>query len=220
MRVVLLHQPKPGRESPPSSLAQALAVPLIGFGDLIRAHLSGRTELGLRIAQLMDSNLPMPDEISTAIVREAILHTSPASFVLDGHPRNITQARALDDLLREHGIPLDAVLHYGISEEEAERRVQDQTARRSCRNDPHHRYVPSADTLAAEGLCNVCGGELFQREEDNEDSVRRRFTSYEATTEPILRHYAEQGLLVTVNDDRTSDEVARRAVAALRRHLG
>ncbi|MGW9032773.1 adenylate kinase family protein [Streptomyces sp. NPDC055722] len=124
MRVVLFQPPASGREAPAASLAGALAVPRINFGDLMRAHLLQGTELGIRAVEIMNSGRLLPDEIFTVIIGDRLHRAAPADFLLDGHPRSAAQALALDELLHELGKPLDAVLHLHLPEEEVERRVR------------------------------------------------------------------------------------------------
>jgi adenylate kinase len=213
MRVVLFQPPASGREDPAAPLAKALAVPLISFGDLVRAHLSQSTELGIQAAEIINSGKLFPDAIITAIVRDHLHKVDSAGFLLVGHPRGAAQALALDDLLRDLGTPLDAVLHLYLPETEVENRVRLLAARRRCRSDRTHRFDPEVDHLLVDGVCNVCGGELYQC--DSENTIRGWFGSHDAMLEPISRHYARQGLLVTVDVVGTSEETTRRALTAL-----
>ncbi|MDU8990948.1 MULTISPECIES: adenylate kinase family protein [Streptomyces] len=218
MRIAILQPPAWSWETPSDSLARALAVPRIKFSDLIRAHLRQRTDLGIRSAEIMNTGRPLPDEIINAIVREHLCQAAPTAFLLDRHPLNAAQALALDELLHELDTPLDSVLRLHLPEQEVEGRVRHQSARRLCRNDSAHVYEPAVDTLDVDSACNVCGGELYQREDDKEKRIRSRFNSYEAMVEPIIRHYARQGLLVTVDAVGTPDEIASLALTALRQH--
>lgn len=210
MRIVLLQQSIYEQKADAAALAQALAAPHLRFGDLMRSHLVRRTELGVRAAAVMNSGEPFPDEIATAILRDAFGSTAPAAFLLGGHPRSTTQAQALDDLLHECGAPLDGVLYLRLAEDEVERRIRQQAARRLCRNDLTHRNEPPADRH-----CTVCGGELYQRKDDDEDVIRSRYRSHEAIVHPVAEHYAARALLTTVDATGTPDEVAARAVTAL-----
>ncbi|MCZ4122807.1 adenylate kinase family protein [Streptomyces sp. H39-S7] len=218
MRVVILQPPAWLWETPGNSLAQALAVPHISFGDLVRAHVRQRTELGIRFMESMNSGELPPDELLAATVRDHLRREAPAGFLIDHHPLNTTQARALDELLHELSSPLDAVVHLHLPEQEVERHVRRQASRRVCSNDTAHPCEPAADHLAAERVCNVCGGDLYQRQDDQESTVRDRFSRHEAMVEPITRHYAEQELLVTVDAVGTPEEIAGRALTALRQH--
>ncbi|MFE6499833.1 adenylate kinase family protein [Kitasatospora sp. NPDC057738] len=216
MRVVLFQPPVFRREAPATALAKALAVPRIHAGDLIRAHISRSTELGVRAAEAIDSGALFPDEIITEIVRDRLHQWAHAGFLLVGHPLSAARALALDELLGELGKPLDSVLHLRLPEEEMERHVRRLAGRRFCREDQSHIFELSVDHLLIDGFCNVCGGELHQRGEDNENSIRSRVRSHEAMLEPITQHYARQDLLVTVDAVGAPDEIAGRALTALR----
>ncbi|MFJ9691875.1 nucleoside monophosphate kinase [Kitasatospora sp. NPDC101183] len=216
MRVILFQPPVFMRETPAIALAKALAVPEIHIGDLVRAHVSQGTELGVRALEIINSGTLFPDELITTILRDRLHRLARAEFLLVGYPHSEAQALALDALLRELGMPLDSVVDLRPSEEQVERRVRLRAGRRLCRDDRTHVFEPSVDHLPVEGVCNACGGEFYQSEENNEDFFRSRFRSREAELEPITQHYAGQDLLVTVDADGTPDEVAGRALAALR----
>ncbi|MFF8531928.1 adenylate kinase family protein [Streptomyces sp. NPDC015532] len=215
MRVVVFEAPGGGRDATVSSLARALAVPQTSLGDLMRAHLSQGTELGIRVSEIMNSGSLVPDEILTAVIHDGLYRMAHAGFLLLGYPHRASQALALEELLRELDAPLDSVLHLHLPEAEVERRIRLLAARRRCRNDRTHRFEPEVDHLLVEGACNVCGGELYQHGDEAEISIRGRFMSYEAMLEPITQHYARQDLLVTVDAVGPSDEILRRALAAL-----
>ncbi|GAA2811107.1 adenylate kinase [Kitasatospora paracochleata] len=216
MRLALLQPPAWLREGPADSLARALTVARINFGDLLRAHIRQGTQLGLRSSEILHRG-PLPDELITEIVRDHLRRTAPAAFLLDHHPLNAAQALALDELLHELGTPLDKVVHLRLPTEEVERRVRHQSARRLCRSDPTHHHKPSAGTHALDA-CNICGGELYQREDDTEKNIRGRFSRHEATVAPISHYYARQGRLVVVDAVGTPDETAGRVLSALRWH--
>ncbi|MFD8687346.1 adenylate kinase family protein [Streptomyces sp. NPDC059651] len=218
MRVVLFQPPVFRRETPAASLAEALTAPQIHFGDLMRTHLSQGTELGIRAAEIINSGRLFPDEMITAIIRDHLHRVTDAGFLLVGHPHSVALALALDELLRDLGKPLDGVLHLHLPGEEKERHVRRLAGRSLCRNDQTHIFEPSVDHLLVEDVCNVCGGELYQRGNDNETSIRGRFRSYEAMLEPITQHYARQHLLVAVEAVGTFDEIARNGLTALREH--
>ncbi|MFD8082750.1 adenylate kinase family protein [Kitasatospora sp. NPDC059722] len=218
MRIVLLEPPAWPRESPGASLAGALAVPRIGFGDLIRAHLRERTELGRRAHEFMNSGERIPDEISSAIVADHLRQASPAGFILTNHPLNTTQARALDELLHRRGTSLDAVVHLRLPEDELERHIRLSADRRLCRTDPSHTYEPPDNPPPGDGICPACGSELYQRDDDEETKVRARFAQHEERAQPLTRHYAAQGLLVTVDATDTPEAIAGHTLTALRRH--
>ncbi|MFJ8623464.1 adenylate kinase family protein [Kitasatospora sp. NPDC093550] len=209
-RLVLLQPPAWHGESPLDALARAPGVPVIRFGDLMRSHLRRRTEPGVRAAGIIESGSLFPDELATEVLRDHLHRTAPAEFLLPLYPHNTARALALDELLRELGTPLDAVVCLDLPGEEAERHVLAQAAPRLCRD-----CAASVDTAAVAAACEVCGGELYQREGDTAEMIRDRFRLHEAAVAPVARHYGRQGLLVTVDAVGTPDEIATLTRTAL-----
>ncbi|GAA1139668.1 adenylate kinase [Kitasatospora gansuensis] len=161
MRVVLFQSPVFTRESPAASLAEALAVPEIHLGDLMRAHLSQGTELGIRAAEIINSGNLFPDEMITAVIRDHLHRSARADFLLVGHPHSAAQALALDELLRELGTPLDSVLYLKLPERDVERHVHLLASRQGAANEIGVRLrfesheammVPIAQHYAGQGL--------------------------------------------------------------------
>ncbi|MFD8783609.1 adenylate kinase family protein [Kitasatospora sp. NPDC059599] len=218
MRIVNVEPPAWLWDTPGQSLARALAVPRINFGDLLRRHLREGTELGRRAAETMESGGLLPDELMTAVVRDHLRREAPAAFLLDHHPRNAAQAVALDELLRELGTPLDGVVRLHLPEQEPERHVRSVADRRVRRGASTHYHEPAAGTPAAEGACNLCGADLYRRRDDEESRARGRFSTHEAWAEPVARYYSARDLLVSVDAVGTPDEIAGRALTALRQH--
>lgn len=216
MRVVLLQPPAWRLEHPAGTIADVLGVPRIAFGDLVRAHLREGTELGTRCADVFRSGGPVPDRLISAIAHDHLRQAAPTAFLLEGHPQNTAQARVLDELLQELGTPLDRVLHLHLSEHEVERRVRRQAARRLCRESSLHCYEPEEADLPGNDRCEVCGGELYQREDDKEERIRGWFKSYDAMAEPLIQYYAGQDLVVTIDAVGTHEQIAGRALTALR----
>lgn len=134
-------------------------------------------------------------------------------FLLDGFPRNVAQAQALDESLKSAGQKLDAVLDLEVPEDEVVKRI---AGRRTCRNDGKHVFHLVYSPPKQDGVCDICGGELYQRGDDSEETVRRRLEVYHAETEPIIDHYKAQGLVVTISALGKVTEVTERAMEALR----
>ena len=135
-------------------------------------------------------------------------------FLLDGFPRNVSQAEALDRALKADGVELDAVLDLEVPEDEVVKRI---AGRRICRKDSSHVFHVTYSRPKREGVCDVCGGELYQRDDDSEETVRKRLEVYHTQTEPIIDYYRAQGLVVTIPALGKVDEVTRRAMDALKR---
>jgi adenylate kinase len=206
MRIVLVGPPGAGKGTQAVRLAAKLVIPHISTGDLFRANISQQTELGKLAKSYMDAGNLVPDEVTIAIAENG--------FLLDGFPRNVSQAEALDALLETEGIKLDAVLDLEVPEDEVVKRI---AGRRICRNDSSHVFHVTYSPAKQEGVCDVCGGELYQRDDDREETVRTRLEVYHTQTEPIIDYYKAQGLVVTISSLGPVDEITQRALEALKR---
>jgi adenylate kinase len=157
----------------------------------------------------------VPDEVTIAMAKDRMEQPDAENgFLLDGFPRNVSQAEALDELLESEGIKLDAVLDLEAPEEEVVKRI---AGRRVCRNESAHVFHVTYNQPAREGVCDMCGGELYQRDDDSEETVRKRLEVYHTQTEPIIDYYKSQGLVVTISAMGAVDEITGRALEALKR---
>ncbi|MFJ3662114.1 adenylate kinase [Streptomyces sp. NPDC090119] len=215
MRIVLVGPPGAGKGTQAVRLAEKLVVPHISTGDLFRANISRQTDLGKLAKSYMDAGNLVPDEVTIAMAKDRMEQPDAENgFLLDGFPRNVSQAQALDELLQGEGIKLDAVLDLEVPEEEVVKRI---AGRRICRNDSAHVFHVTYSAPKKEGVCDVCGGELYQRDDDSEDTVRKRLEVYHTQTEPIIDYYKAQGLVVTISSLGPVDEITKRALEALKR---
>ncbi|MEU2422754.1 MULTISPECIES: adenylate kinase [Streptomyces] len=215
MRIVLVGPPGAGKGTQAVRLAKELNIPHISTGDLFRANISQQTELGKLAKSYMDAGNLVPDEVTIAMAKDRMEQPdAQAGFLLDGFPRNVSQAEALDELLKNEGIKLDAVLDLEVSEDEVVKRI---AGRRICRNDSSHVFHVTYTPPKVEGVCDICGGELYQRDDDSEDTVRTRLEVYHTQTEPIIDYYKAQGLVRTISSLGPVDEVTTRALHALKR---
>jgi adenylate kinase len=188
-------------------------VPKISTGDIFRANVSQGTELGQQAKKFMDAGDLVPDEITIGMVRERLGEDdAKAGFLLDGFPRNVPQARTLDEILTGVATPLDVVLELVVDDDEVVRRL---SGRRTCRNCGHIWHI-DFDPPSSEGVCDICGGELFQRDDDMPETVRHRLEVYYEQTSPLVGYYAEAGILVGIDAMGPVDDVTDRAIAALR----
>ncbi|MER6571925.1 adenylate kinase [Streptomyces sp. NPDC001093] len=215
MRIVLVGPPGAGKGTQAVRLAEKLAIPHISTGDLFRANISQQTELGKLAKSYMDAGNLVPDEVTIAMAKDRMEQPdAEKGFLLDGFPRNVSQAEALDQLLDTEGIKLDAVLDLEVPEAEVVKRI---AGRRVCRNESSHVFHVTYSPPKKEGVCDVCGGELYQRDDDSEDTVRKRLEVYHTQTEPIIDYYKAQGLVVTISSLGPVDEITQRALEALKR---
>ncbi|CAM5363755.1 Adenylate kinase OS=Streptomyces tendae OX=1932 GN=adk PE=3 SV=1 [Streptomyces tendae] len=205
----------PERERQATRLAETLHIPHISTGDLFRANISQQTELGKLAKSYMDAGNLVPDEVTIAMAKDRMEQPdAEGGFLLDGFPRNVSQAEALDELLETEDMKLDAVLDLEAPEDEVVKRI---AGRRVCRNDSAHVFHVTYTPPKKEGVCDVCGGELYQRDDDSEETVRKRLEVYHTQTEPIIDYYKSQGLVATIAATGPVDEVTRRALEALKR---
>ncbi|GAA3361183.1 adenylate kinase [Streptomyces antimycoticus] len=213
MRIVLVGPPGAGKGTQAAYLAEKLSIPHISTGDLFRANISQGTPLGKQAQEYMRAGQLVPDEVTIAMAEDRLDQPDAQSgFLLDGFPRNQVQAEALDAYLAERGVSLDAVLDLEVPESEVIKRI---AGRRTCRQDSSHTFHVEYKPPKAAGVCDACGGELYQREDDSEETVRKRLEVYHRETEPIIDYYKAKGLVVTISALGKVSEVTQRAMDAL-----
>jgi adenylate kinase len=213
VRLVLVGPPGAGKGTQAQFVAAQFAIPKISTGDIFRANVSQNTELGIAAKKFMDAGDLVPDEVTNAMVADRIGEDDALDgFLLDGFPRNVPQAETLDDMLGKLSVSLNVVLELVVDDEEVIRRL---SGRRTCRNCGHIWHV-DFDPPTREGICDHCGGDLFQRDDDKPDTVRHRLEVYAEQTAPLVAFYAEKGILVGIDATGPVDDVTERAIAALR----
>ena len=206
--------PGAGKGTQAQFIASHFAVPKISTGDIFRANVSQGTPLGLEARKFMDAGDLVPDEVTIGMVQDRLREDDAAEgFLLDGFPRNVHQAEVLDELLDRQGLRLDVVLELVVDDEEVVRRL---SGRRTCRQCGHVWHL-DFDPPTREGHCDRCGGELFQRDDDREDTIRHRLEVYAEQTSPLIGYYGDLGLLRGVDATGPVEDVTERAIAALHR---
>ncbi|MBQ3286792.1 MAG: adenylate kinase [Firmicutes bacterium] len=203
MKIVLLGPPGAGKGTQAEVLTKKLLVPHISTGDMFRAAIKNGTAMGIEAKSYMDRGQLVPDEVTVGIIKDRIAQSDcSGGFLLDGFPRTIAQAEALDKLLEDKG-GLDAVLNISVP---LEKLVERLTGRRMCRKCGAI-YHMLYNAPAKEGVCDACGGELYQRDDDKLETVTNRLDVYEAQTAPLIGFYEQQGKLFTVNGDQPINAV-------------
>lgn len=212
MRIVLLGAPGSGKGTQAQRLQQDLGLPQVSTGDLLRGAVAARTDLGLRAKASMESGELVSDDIVLEIIKERLRASDAAGgYVLDGFPRNLAQAEGLDGVLMDLGHRLDATVLMDVDLEILMKRL---TGRRTCSKTGKllNIYFSSQEELDA---CVQAGGDLLQRDDDNEDTIRHRLEVYERETQPLINYYRERGLLRVVAAGGGVDEVYTRLRDAL-----
>ncbi|MCK4581639.1 MAG: adenylate kinase [Dehalococcoidia bacterium] len=213
MYVVMLGGPGAGKGTQSAIVSQEMNLPHVASGDLFRQALEQQTELGLLAKSYMDEGELGPDEIVTKMILERIDSPDCASGCLfDGFPRTLVQAEALDGILAERGEAVDAAVYIKVSEAELVKRLSGRWICRQCQTPYHVATSPPAMV----GKCDKCGGQLYQRSDDNEETVRKRLKVFFSQTVPILDYYRKQGKLLDVSGNLGIAEVSKEILCALR----
>lgn len=214
MKIVLLGPPGAGKGTQAEALVKKLFVPHISTGDMFRAAISNGTPLGVEAKSYMDQGKLVPDAVTVGIIKDRIAQPDcREGFLLDGFPRTIAQAEALDALLQDQG-GLDAVLDINV---ELDRLIVRLTGRRMCRNCGAI-YHLLYNAPQKENVCDVCGGSLYQRDDDKEETVKNRLSVYTEQTAPLIDYYKAKGILHTVNGDQPINAVLIDLGKALGQH--
>ena len=213
MRLILVGPPGAGKGTQAVHLAEYYKIPHISTGDIFRANIKGGTELGKLAQSYMDAGNLVPDSVTNSMVEDRLGQSDVGNgFLLDGYPRNVGQAEFLDGVLNAKGAPLDSVLELSIANDEIIKRLSGRRICRGCGASFHiHFEKPSKD-----GLCDKCGGELYQRQDDNEATIANRLNVYTEQTEPIIEYYKKAGLLKVISATGAVSEITTQAISALK----
>ena len=212
MRVVLVGAPGAGKGTQAKHIASHYEIPPISTGDIFRANIAEQTDLGTTAKRFMDAGDLVPDKVTIGIVRDRLAQDDTASgFLLDGFPRTLAQAEALGEIVTDLGTPLDVVLELQVEDDEVVRRL---SGRRTCRGCGHVWHV-EFDPPDVDAVCDECGGDLFQRDDDLPETIRRRLEVYSEQTEPLIGYYTDKGLLRSIKAAGSVDEITKRSIGAL-----
>ncbi|MGI8887690.1 MAG: adenylate kinase [Nocardioidaceae bacterium] len=212
MRVVLVGAPGAGKGTQAKFISQHFDMPQISTGDIFRANIAEQTKLGMAAKRYMDAGELVPDEVTIGIVSDRLSKDDTVNgFLLDGFPRTAPQAEALNKLLAEQGTPLDVVLELQVDSEEVVRRLSGRRTCRECGHVWHLDFDPPRDA----GVCDACGGDLFQRDDDLPETILRRLDVYAEQTAPLVDYYSDAGLLKSITAHGALDEITGLAIEAL-----
>ena len=212
MRLVLLGPPGAGKGTQAQRMVDRHGIPQVSTGDILRDHVQQGTSLGIRARAFMDRGEYVSDDLVVQMVMDRLAEPdAEKGFILDGFPRTVPQAQALEDALADAGAPLSAVLKYTISPEMAVRRLSNRWICPVCKRTYNMEFKPPAN----DSVCDVEGATLERRADDEELTVRRRLALYQEQTEPLELFYWERGLLREIDAQASEDVVAERTIEAL-----
>ncbi len=212
MYIILLGAPGAGKGTQATLLAQRLNLIHIATGDLFRQALEQKTKLGIQAKSYMEKGMLAPDEITIRMVLDRMAAPDcEAGVILDGFPRNLQQAKTLDQALSQQTKAIDKVVYIKVPEEELLKRLSGRWICRNCQTPYHEVNSPPK----VQGKCDHCGGELYQRSDDTIPVIKKRLKVYFAQTAPLIDYYAQPGKLLEVDGQGKAEEVDRRIVAAL-----
>lgn len=206
MILILLGPPGAGKGTQAALISQQAGVAHIATGDLFRENIRNQTELGMQAKAFVDKGALVPDELTVRMLLDRLDRPdTQQGALLDGFPRTVEQARALDEALKQRGQAVDEVLYIKVGEEEVVRRLAGRWTCRNCGAVYHEVFNPPKQP----GKCDLCGGELYQRDDDKPETVRNRLSVYTRQTAPLIDYYKDQGKLLEVNGEQEADAVGR-----------
>jgi len=212
MRIVLLGAPGAGKGTQAKKLIEKYGMPQISTGDLLRAAVSAGTPLGKEAKSFMDKGELVPDRVVLGMVEERLKQDDcKKGYILDGFPRNTAQAEALDKMLASLDMPLTAALSVDVPFEDLMKRL---TGRRTCKacGQMYNIYFKPP---VKEGVCDKCSGELFQRDDDKEATIKKRLEVYNAQTAPLFDYYGKKGIVKSVSGTGSIDDIFKKVTEAL-----
>ncbi len=202
MKLILLGAPGAGKGTQAEVISSKLAIPAVSTGNIIREALANGTEMGLKAKSFIDAGQLVPDDVVIGIIKERLAKDDcAAGFILDGFPRTIPQAEALDAM----GVTIDRVISIEVADENIVRRMSGRRVCKACGSSYHLEYKKPA----VDGVCNACGGELVQRKDDHPDTVLDRLHVYHEQTEPLKDYYEKKGILrIVEGQEEVADTTA------------
>ena len=213
MKIIMLGAPGAGKGTQAKQIAGKYNIPHISTGDIFRTNIKNGTDLGKKAKEYMDQGLLVPDELTCDLVMDRISHDDCKNgFVLDGFPRTIPQAEALDEALKKIGQSMDFAINVDVPDSHIVNRMSGRRACLGCGATYHVVAIPPKK----EGICDICGAELVLRDDDKPETVQKRLDVYHEQTQPLIEYYDKQGILKTVDGTMQMEEV----FAAIAKILG
>ncbi|UTH00361.1 adenylate kinase [Macrococcoides canis] len=214
MNIILMGLPGAGKGTQASEIIKKYPIPHISTGDMFRAAIKNNTDLGQKAKSFMDNGELVPDEVTIGIVRERLLEEdAKRGFLLDGFPRTVEQAVALNDMLAEAGRKIEAVVNIDVQEEELMNRLTGRRICETCGTTYHLVFNPPK----VEGICDIDGGKLYQRADDNPETVRNRLDVNIKQTKPLVDFYTEQGVLFNIDGSKDIKDVTAEVETVLQK---
>ena len=214
MRAILLGPPGAGKGTQAETIVKEFSIPHISTGDIFRKNIKEGTPLGKKAMEYMDQGKLVPDDLTIELVKDRLLEDDcKEGFLLDGFPRTIYQADALEDFLKSLGQSLDYVINIRVRKELL---VERAVGRRLCKN-CGQAYHMSFNKTSKEGVCDKCGGELIQRKDDTQETVENRINVYREQTEPLIDYYTKKGIIVNIDGEKPIAQVGQDIIAQLRK---
>lgn len=212
MKIIMLGAPGAGKGTQAKKLADKYRIPHISTGDIFRANIKNGTELGKKAKEYMDAGALVPDELTVDLVMDRLAQADcDQGYILDGFPRTIHQAEKLTEALSTRGGEIDAAVNVDVPDQSIIRRMSGRRVCPGCGASYHVEHIPPRK----EGICDRCGAELIIREDDKEETVKKRLAVYHEQTQPLIDYYGAKGLVVDIDGTQSMDDVFAAIVAKL-----
>ncbi|MGA9141856.1 MAG: adenylate kinase [Methanocella sp.] len=213
MQIVLFGPPGAGKGTQAKFLSEEFNIPHISTGDILRENVKKGTALGMKAKSYMDKGELVPDQLLNDLVRSRLEEPdTKKGFLLDGYPRTIPQAKALDEIMDDLNRKLDAVVNIDVGTSALVRRLSGRRICKGCGASYHVEFNPSK----VKDICDTCAGELYQRADDLEEAIKNRLAVYKKQTQPVLDYYKKKGVLIDIDGDREIEEVKADVINALK----
>jgi adenylate kinase len=212
MNIILIGAPGAGKGTQSKSISARYGIPQISTGDILRANVRGKTALGQKAKEYMDRGVLVPDDVVVGMVVGRLGDGDCAGgFILDGFPRNISQAGALEATLKAMGKAIDRVIGIEVERKELVRRLGGRRVCRKCAENYHTIFNPPVNM----GMCDKCGSEIYQRDDDKEETIEPRLKVYEDETSPLVGYYSRKGILVSIDGIGAVDQITATIISAI-----